>query len=89
LQAHPGLPSQVLWWHGEALAPEAIAAITAIGAKVAIASAPTIDPTTEHRLLNQGLQVFCTERDGAITWSPGQGYRAYLQGRHHPVGSLE
>ena len=89
LQAHPGLPSQVLWWHGEALAPEAIAAITAIGAKVAIASAPTIDPTTEQRLLNQGFQVFCTERDGAITWSPGQGYRAYLQGRHHPVGSLE
>ncbi|PZV03235.1 MAG: competence protein [Leptolyngbya sp.] len=84
--AHPGLQSEVLWWHGEALAEEVIAAI---GPKVAIASAPTIDPATEEKLKQRGIQVFCTERDGAITWNPRQGYRAYLADRPHPIAALE
>ncbi|MBD2108545.1 ComEC/Rec2 family competence protein [Nodosilinea sp. FACHB-13] len=84
--AHPGLQSEVLWWHGEALTAEVIAAI---GAQVAIASAPRIDEATEQLLRDRGIQVFCTERDGAITWSPHQGYRAYLATRQHPTAALE
>jgi competence protein ComEC len=86
LAAHPGLQSEVLWWHGEALAE---GVIDAVGARVAIASAATIDPATEARLKQQNIQVFCTERDGAITWSPQRGYRAYLAARSHPIASLE
>jgi competence protein ComEC len=76
----------VLWWHGEALEDEAIAAI---GPKVAIASSDTIDLATEERLKQRGIQVFCTERDGAITWNPRQGYQAYLAARSHPAAALE
>ncbi|HSM81541.1 MAG TPA: ComEC/Rec2 family competence protein [Nodosilinea sp.] len=86
LNAHPGLRSEVLWWHGEALSEEAI---EAVGAGVAIASAPRIDPDTEQRLRRRGIQVFCTERDGAIIWSPRRGFRAYLHQRPHPIAGLE
>jgi competence protein ComEC len=86
LQAHPGLQSEVLWWRGEALAA---AVIDGLGAKVAIASARQIDPETEQLLRDRGIQVFCTERDGAITWSPRRGYRAYLAARSHLAAGLE
>jgi competence protein ComEC len=86
VQTYPSLQSEVLWWHGEALAE---GVIEKIGARVAIASARQIDPPTEQRLHQQGIQVFCTERDGAITWSPRRGYRAYLAARQHPIASLE
>ncbi|MBE9157898.1 ComEC/Rec2 family competence protein [Nodosilinea sp. LEGE 06152] len=86
VQAHPGLQSEVLWWHGEALSE---AAIAAIGAKVAIASAPAIDPATEALLQQHHVQVFCTERDGAITWNRHQGYRAYLAAQQHPTAGLD
>ncbi len=86
LQAHPGLQSEVLWWRGEALAA---AVIDEIGAKVAIASARQIDPDTEQRLRDRGIQVFCTERDGAITWNPRRGYQAYLQAKSHPAAAFE
>ncbi|MFQ4139160.1 ComEC/Rec2 family competence protein [Nodosilinea sp. PGN35] len=84
--AHPGLQSEVLWWHGEALAEEAI---DAVRARVAIASAASIDETTEQRLRDRGVQVFCTERDGAITWNPRRGYRAYLAARQPSIAALE
>ncbi|MGB3137164.1 MAG: ComEC/Rec2 family competence protein [Nodosilinea sp.] len=86
IQAHPSLQSEVLWWHGEALSE---AAIAAIDPKVAIASGSTIDPATEQRLRDRGVKVFCTERDGAITWSPRRDYQAYLSAHQHSVGSLE
>jgi competence protein ComEC len=84
LVAHPGPDREVLWWHGEALTAEAIAILLP---QVAIASARTIHPETEQRLQAQGVRVFCTERDGAILWSPGRGYRAYLTTRSpHTTG---
>ncbi len=86
VQSHAGLQSAVLWWHGEALGEDVI---DRLGAQVAIASAARIDPDTEQRLRQRGIQVFCTERDGAITWTPRRGYRAYLAGHQHPAGSLE
>ncbi|MGG6239904.1 ComEC/Rec2 family competence protein [Nodosilinea sp. AN01ver1] len=86
IQAHPGLQSEVLWWHGEALSE---AAIAALAPTVAIASGPTIDPETEARLQQQGIEVFCTERDGAITWTRRRGYRAYLAARQRPAAGLD
>ncbi|MBE9112111.1 ComEC/Rec2 family competence protein [Nodosilinea sp. LEGE 07298] len=86
IQAHPGLQSEVLWWHGEALSAEAIAAINP---EVAIASGPTIDPATEAQLKQQNIQVFCTERDGAITWNRHQGYQAYLAAQQHPAAGFD
>ena len=80
------LASQVLWWDG---GPLSQAVLTAIAPRVAIASARSIDSETEQALVKQGTQVFCTEQDGAITWSRRRGYQAYL---HHPsrsVASLE
>jgi competence protein ComEC len=74
-QTHGALKSEVLWWDGGELSQEMVAAVQP---RVAIASATRIDPITEQHLLAQGIQVFCTERDGAILWNPRQGYRAYL-----------
>ncbi|MEO1067819.1 MAG: ComEC/Rec2 family competence protein [Cyanobacteria bacterium J06638_6] len=85
LQAHSGLQSEVLWWHGEALSD---AAIAAIGPRVAIASARDIDSDTAARLHQRGIQVFCTERDGAVVWTRRRGYRAYRQAKHRPGGGL-
>lgn len=86
IQAHPGLQSEVLWWHGEALSEDAIAAINP---RAAIASAKDIDPDTEQRLLARYIQVFCTERDGAVTWNRRQGYQAYLATQQHTVAYLD
>jgi competence protein ComEC len=80
------LKSEVLWWDGKALSEEWIAAV---GAEVAIASAQSIDPDTQQRLLQHGTRVYCTEQDGAITWNPQQGYRAYLHQSHRSTVSFE
>jgi competence protein ComEC len=81
----PMLSSEVLWWPGGPLDP---ALVTAIHPKVAIAAADSIDATTEHWLLAQGITVFASDRDGAITWTPRQGYRAYLASHHWSPADL-
>lgn len=86
IEAHPDLQSKVLWWHGEALSA---AAIAALAPDVAIASAADIDPATEALMKQQGIQVFCTERDGAITWNRRQGYRAYLAAPQHSAAGFD
>ncbi|MGB3201501.1 MAG: hypothetical protein WBA99_11390, partial [Nodosilinea sp.] len=86
IQAHPGLQSEVLWWHGEALSE---AAIATINPRIAIASARTIDPDTEALLKQKDIQVFCTERDGAIIWGRGPSYRAYLASPQHPAAGFD
>jgi competence protein ComEC len=85
--SHPGLQSDVLWWHGEELMEEVVAKLRP---KVAIASGSSIHPATEAMLLQHGVkEIFCTERDGAITWSPHRGYQAYLATRPRPIAALE
>jgi competence protein ComEC len=80
------LASEVLWWDGGPIDQKLL---TAIAPQIAIASARYIDVATEQALVEQGTQVFCTERDGAITWNQRQGYQAYLQQHHRSVVSLE
>ncbi|NMF86179.1 ComEC/Rec2 family competence protein [Nodosilinea sp. P-1105] len=78
------LASEVLWWHGE---PLAAALLAAVQPQVAIVAGATLDPTTAQQLLAQGVTVFVSDRDGAINWTPRQGYQAYLATRHRsPVG---
>ncbi len=83
---HPHLPSEVLWWDGKALSRDFLAAV---GPKAAIASAYSIHPATEQYLLQQGVEVYCTEKDGAVTWNQRQGYRAYLSQPHSMATSFE
>jgi competence protein ComEC len=75
LQSATPLTSDVLWWDGQPLYPELIAAVQP---KIAIASTRRLSPKTEATLTQQGIQVWCTERDGAILWRPHQGYQAHL-----------
>jgi competence protein ComEC len=76
------LASEVLWWDGGSISEEFLAAVAP---QVAIASARYIDDATEQALNRRGVHVFCTERDGAVTWNRRQGYRAYLQHPHRSV----
>lgn len=78
-QAGTGLASEVLWWDGS---PLAAALLDVVQPQVAIASARSLSPKTEEQLRQRGIQVFVTERDGAITWRPETGFRAYLHTRH-------
>jgi competence protein ComEC len=87
LAENPEISSEVLWWHGEWLSPELIAAVQP---RVAIASSfTTANPDTEQRLSAQGVRVFCTARDGAITWTPRRDYHAYLDAQHRQPASLD
>jgi competence protein ComEC len=75
LQSAPALASDVLWWDGQRLQPDLVAAIQP---RIAIASARNLDPAIADDLKQRGIQVWCTEQDGAILWQPRQGYHAYL-----------
>ena len=67
---------QVLWWSGESLATDLLAAIKP---EVAIASAAKIDQDTLSRLRKGKTQVFWTGRDGAIQWTPGGKFEATIE----------
>ncbi|QQE64815.1 hypothetical protein GFS31_14970 [Leptolyngbya sp. BL0902] len=75
LQSTTPLASDVLWWDGQPLLPELIAAIHP---QVAIASSRRLEDTVEAALQAMGVQVWCTERDGAVVWQPRRGHQAYL-----------
>lgn len=80
------LASDVLWWDGQPLLPDLIAAIHP---RIAIASSRQLDPAVEESLKRQGIQVWCTERDGAVLWHPHRGYRAHLATAAPAVPSWE
>ena len=67
--------SPVLWWSGEALTEELLEAVKP---KAAIASAIKLDEVTERKLRDRGVQLYWTGRDGAIQWTPGNGFRRIL-----------
>jgi competence protein ComEC len=68
-------PVEVLWWSGKRLHPELIARLKPT---VAIASAKTIHPDTEAHLRQLGTRLYCTGHDGAIQWTPTQGFKTTL-----------
>jgi competence protein ComEC len=86
VKTHTALHSEVLWWDGGPLADELLVAVQP---KIAIASAKQIHPNTAQKLTQQGIQVFCTEQDGAIIWTANQGYQPYLNSSPNPRNTLE
>lgn len=64
-----------LWWPGQDLAPELVAALQP---RWAIASTRELAPTVTPLLRSQRAQLYQTGEDGAITWTAHQGWRAAL-----------
>jgi len=68
-------PTQVLWWSGEPLTAEILSVLKP---EIAIASSNSIDPKTVETLSQQRTQIFWTGRDGALRWTPTQGFETTL-----------
>ncbi len=73
------LQSQVLVWAGDELNA---ALVRAIAPQVAICYGHSLPESLERWLQQQLIQVFWTQRDGAITWRPQQGFRHYRASPH-------
>jgi competence protein ComEC len=74
------LPSQVLVWDGGELSEALVATVKPV---VALCYGPTLLPFVESRLRHQGIAVYWTQRDGAISWQPQTGFQPYLNQRRH------
>jgi competence protein ComEC len=68
--------TDVLWWPGNGLNVELL---NAIRPSVAIASSNSIDPKTADFLKDQNIQILWTGRDGAIQWTPTNGFETTLE----------
>ncbi len=68
--------TDVLWWPGNRLNVELL---NVIRPTVAIASSNSIDPKTADLLKDQNIQIFWTGRDGAIQWTPTNGFETTLE----------
>lgn len=69
-------PVQVLWWSGE---PLSLKLIEVAKPAVAIASTRSIDADTLSLLKENNTQVYWTGRDGAIQWTPANGFESVLE----------
>lgn len=69
-------PTQVLLWSGELLASDLL---EEINPEVVIASSASLDPDTASRLRKSKTQLFWTERDGAIQWTPNGKFDATIE----------
>jgi competence protein ComEC len=78
-------PAQVLWWSGKTLTAELL---SAVGPKVAIASANEIDPETAAQLRQSKTQIFWTGRDGALQWTPAAGFKTTLESEENQTSFL-
>lgn len=73
----PHLPSaQVLWWTGGELSPTLLETVQP---RVAIVSARSISPQTHTWLQSHQVDLFVSDRDGAIQWTPERGFRTMLE----------
>ncbi|MGB3535818.1 MAG: ComEC/Rec2 family competence protein [Microcoleaceae cyanobacterium] len=68
-------PVDVLWWSGRRLDQRVLQLLRP---KVAIASSESIDPETIEQLYQQQVQVFWVGRDGALQWTPSEGFSTHL-----------
>ncbi|NET54650.1 MAG: DUF4131 domain-containing protein [Symploca sp. SIO2E6] len=69
-------PTQVLWLSGKSLAPELLEALQP---QVVIVSSNTIDPDTAQLLRKSEIIFYFTGRDGAIQWTPHNGFETNLE----------
>jgi competence protein ComEC len=76
---------QVLWWTGETLSPQLLGALQP---KVAIASSETVDPDAAQLLRNAKIPLYWTGRDGAIQWTPDDGFKTTLDAINNDASLL-
>ncbi|MFP5273745.1 ComEC/Rec2 family competence protein [Coleofasciculus sp.] len=67
---------QVLLWSGESLTPRLVEGLKP---EVAIALAEIIEPQAAKLLQNAQVELYWTGRDGAIQWTPEQGFETTLE----------
>lgn len=76
--------TQVFLWSGQRLQPELVAALRP---KVAIA-ASQLHPQTDAQLRQLGSQVYAMERDGALQWTPTDGFKTTLESQENSPSAL-
>lgn len=64
-------PLQVLWWSGQPLKADLLIALKP---EVAIATSENVDEETAAILTEVNTPIYSTERDGALQWTPDQGF---------------
>ncbi|GAB4182598.1 MAG: ComEC/Rec2 family competence protein [Coleofasciculaceae cyanobacterium] len=76
---------KVLWWSGERLSPDLLKALQP---KVAIASSKIVDLDTAKLLQKSQIPIYWTGRDGAIQWTPQDGFVTTLEATNKDVPLL-
>lgn len=66
-----GRPLQVLWWSGQSLKADLLMALKP---KVAIATSENIAQDTAAILISANTQIYSTEKEGALQWTPDLGF---------------
>lgn len=80
------LPSvKVLSWSGERLSPDLLKALQP---KVVIASSKRVDLDTAKLLQKSQIPIYWTGRDGAIQWTPQDGFETTLEATNKDVPLL-
>lgn len=80
------LPSvNVLCWSGEQLSPDLLKALQP---KIAIASSKIVDLDTAKLLQKSQIPIYWTGRDGAIQWTPQDGFETTLEANNKDVPLL-
>jgi len=67
--------AEVIWWPGSSLNDDLLSALQP---EVAIASAGAIDENTRYELLRSKTKLYSTEQNGAIQWTPENGFETTL-----------
>ncbi|MBO1346863.1 MAG: ComEC/Rec2 family competence protein [Hormoscilla sp. GUM202] len=67
--------AEVIWWPGSSLNDDLLSALQP---QVAIASAGAIDENTRYELLRSKTKLYSTEQNGAIQWTPENGFETTL-----------
>ncbi|MBW4695766.1 MAG: ComEC/Rec2 family competence protein [Lyngbya sp. HA4199-MV5] len=75
---------QVLWWSGKRLEP---ALLEALQPQVAIATSQ-IRPQTKAQLKQLGSQLYEIDRDGALQWTPNDGFKTSLELKENVSSAL-
>ncbi|CAA9411842.1 DNA internalization-related competence protein ComEC/Rec2 [uncultured Leptolyngbya sp.] len=74
---------QVLWWSGKDLP---VSLVSALSPQVVVASSTFIDPDTVSQLQANNIQLYWTNRDGAIQWTRQHRFEKHFD-QANPVDS--
>ncbi|MBD2041649.1 ComEC/Rec2 family competence protein [Microcoleus sp. FACHB-672] len=76
---------QVLWWSGKHLNASLLKTLQPA---VAISSSKSVDPDTAAQLSKAKAQLYWTERDGALQWTPAGGFETMLEATENKASLL-